>query len=889
MQNLWILLVRRSAKCVRFLLLTLIILPLPGRRAEAQVSSSAIRNLETFSFRAKVLDSETSAPVSYASAYLTHREDSTICAFCFTDDAGQAILPQVAGGEYTLYIEMFGYEPYARFVSTKGARNAVKDEGTISLVPKKEMLDAAVVTDKGRDVKVIKDTVIINATMFHQSGGDNLADLLKKMPGMELTRTGVSFNGKSIDNITVGGHTFFLNDPAMALNNLPARVVQNIKVYPEEKRQIMDIGLKQEYLNNFLGTASLSAGYDTSPGTNSSVMGSYFGEKANHTALASVQTLDDPLNATIHTVYGGKDESVLSQRNGVEKSAMAGIDAGGIITVKYSEDRKSVLDSTTRLSYYNDVASSREEVLSGESNVRMASAAARFSRQTASRLRLDFNAGLNYERNSESSVSSVNATNGFVSNGLNVNASVSATKSMHTPGSLLRFVLTSSFSTSKTDGCDQAINWTKDTRSYNIRAIGMYRRPLGKKVTFVTRAMGSFNPIKTDRVSALAGYSYRYEDYFADITEFVGFDLMFPKAGMFNVGIDAVQSHTSRWDNYVSPLFSYRYNGKGVSLNLDYKGQSSQPDKRFMSRVLDISDPTAGLVGNEQLTPSFTHALSSSLNCSGKRSSLMARLSYNITQNPIVNATWYNLDGRRFIRPVNSDAPRTSLSTSLTFNTKFGPDNCFRLTLSPSYSRVASFGLLARGVSDIADVQSFDYDSFEDWFTGGDVFKKTSNVVSTVSGTAKLGWTSGGWHSVLSAGIQNNDFLLDADELFRRSLWKYSVSNETGYTFRSKLELTGQVEYTAYKGYQSSLARPATIVNFAVSYPFKKLTVFLHAVDLLNQRTVFTNVMGASYVSDTRSLVPGRTVLAGVSFNFGTKAAAKIGQMRSAAMSIMNH
>ena len=65
-----------------------------------------------------------------------------------------------------------------------------------------------------------------------------LKDLLKRMPGMEITEDGkVKFNGEEIDKLTVGGRTFFFNDQSTALNNLPAAVVDKVRVIDRESEQ----------------------------------------------------------------------------------------------------------------------------------------------------------------------------------------------------------------------------------------------------------------------------------------------------------------------------------------------------------------------------------------------------------------------------------------------------------------------------------------------------------------------------------------------------------------------------------------------------------------------------------------------------------------------------
>ena len=99
-----------------------------------------------------------------------------------------------------------------------------------------EYLDVATVSAIGNPIVIKKDTIEFNASSFRVGENAMLEDLIKKMPGMEVSSDGsVTLNGEKIDKITVGGKTFFFNDPTAALRNLPAKIVEKIKVIDKTK------------------------------------------------------------------------------------------------------------------------------------------------------------------------------------------------------------------------------------------------------------------------------------------------------------------------------------------------------------------------------------------------------------------------------------------------------------------------------------------------------------------------------------------------------------------------------------------------------------------------------------------------------------------------------
>ena len=226
---------------------------------------------------ATVVDSLSGEPIPFASAYVIPVKDTTITNFTLSDAEGKVKLEEVPYGNYIFHIEMLGYKP---FVKEQYFRERMVEMGTVKLQIDEKYLKAAVVTDVGNPIVVKQDTVEFNASSFQVGTNAMLKDLLLRMPGMEVTEDGkVKFNGEEIDQITVGGRTFFFNDQSTALNNLPASIVDKIRVIDREsestratglqdgsREKILDVGLKKEYEKGWFGNAGLRGGTTLSSG-----------------------------------------------------------------------------------------------------------------------------------------------------------------------------------------------------------------------------------------------------------------------------------------------------------------------------------------------------------------------------------------------------------------------------------------------------------------------------------------------------------------------------------------------------------------------------------------------------------------------------------------------
>ena len=321
-----------------------------GARAQVFILNDNVFQGRMSDIKATVVDSLTNEPVAFASVYVIPAKDTTITNFTLTDTLGIAKLEEVPYGNYFFHVEMMGYKP---FVKERYFRNEEVDMGTIRMQVDEHFLQAATVTDVGNPIVVKKDTVEFNASSFRVGANAMLRDLLKRMPGMEITEDGkVKFNGEEIDKLTVGGRTFFFNDQSTALNNLPAAVVDKVRVIDRESEQtrasgiqdgnrekVLDVGLKKEYEKGWFGNVGLKGG--TTAGSpdgedplrdnrgflyNGNALVSAYTEKDQVTVIGNVQNISDS-DIVVMVSRGDDDEVFSSLDQGLTTAAQLGVNA----------------------------------------------------------------------------------------------------------------------------------------------------------------------------------------------------------------------------------------------------------------------------------------------------------------------------------------------------------------------------------------------------------------------------------------------------------------------------------------------------------------------------------------------------------------------------------
>ena len=216
-------------KYFKHLLLVLAILT--GQTAFAQA---------IYSIKLHLTDEKTGEPVAFATASVTVKGETIPSKYTLTDDKGDALITKLKKGTYILKAELMGYKTYKKELTLE--KNI--DLGVIKMAEDAEVLEAAKVTDVGNPIVIKKDTVEYSASSFKTSDNDMLEQLLKKLPGVEVGADGsITANGETIKKITIDGKTFFLDDPQLASKNIPAKIIEKVKVVEKKSDQAMFTGI----------------------------------------------------------------------------------------------------------------------------------------------------------------------------------------------------------------------------------------------------------------------------------------------------------------------------------------------------------------------------------------------------------------------------------------------------------------------------------------------------------------------------------------------------------------------------------------------------------------------------------------------------------------------
>ena len=170
-----------------------------------------------------VTDQEKEEPLPYVIVMLKTDGGKSILQYARTDEKGTFSLKTSTTQNRFLTFSLMGYESIS-IPLVEGKKNY-----RVSLKPKLVQIKEVVV--KAPKIRTKGDTIVYNVARYADSQDKTIADVLKKMPGIEVEKSGkISYNGKSINKFYIEGLDMLEGRYGIATNSLPQRDVTAIEV-----------------------------------------------------------------------------------------------------------------------------------------------------------------------------------------------------------------------------------------------------------------------------------------------------------------------------------------------------------------------------------------------------------------------------------------------------------------------------------------------------------------------------------------------------------------------------------------------------------------------------------------------------------------------------------
>ncbi|MBU2922795.1 TonB-dependent receptor family protein [Winogradskyella psychrotolerans] len=213
------------------------------------------------------------APLELANIIAINKDTNTLESYAITNASGKYVISLSKNGRYSIQVSYIGLKSVDETIETKEV-DITKDFTMLT----DNMLDAVELTYE-MPVTIKGDTLIYNADSFKSGTERKLEDVLKKLPGVEITAEGkIEVEGKEVTKLMVNGKDFFDGDSKLATKNIPSNAVDKIQVlrnYAEvgqlsgvqnnQDNVAINIKLKEGKENFWFGDVTAGGGVAPSP------------------------------------------------------------------------------------------------------------------------------------------------------------------------------------------------------------------------------------------------------------------------------------------------------------------------------------------------------------------------------------------------------------------------------------------------------------------------------------------------------------------------------------------------------------------------------------------------------------------------------------------------
>lgn len=165
-------------------------------------------------------------PLEMANVMAINQTTKAMDAYAITNDKGKYLLNLKANATYTIklsYVGMANKTVYLTTTAANESKNFSMEAGGMEL--------EGVEIVREMPVSIKGDTIIYNADSFKNGTERKLEDVVKKLPGMEVTADGtIEVEGKKVQKLLVDGKPFFDGDTKLGLKNIPADAIDKVQV-----------------------------------------------------------------------------------------------------------------------------------------------------------------------------------------------------------------------------------------------------------------------------------------------------------------------------------------------------------------------------------------------------------------------------------------------------------------------------------------------------------------------------------------------------------------------------------------------------------------------------------------------------------------------------------
>lgn len=281
----------------------------------------------------------------------------------------------------------------------------------------------------------------------------------------------------------------------------------------------------------------------------------------------------------------------------------------------------------------------------------------------------------------------------------------------------------------------------------------------------------------------------------------------------------------------VSPNMRFRYNiSKDSRLEINYRGNSSQPSMTNLLDITDTSDPLNITKGNPGLKPSWTNNMRAEYSNYWRSSQSALRLSadYTNTENSISTAVSYDEQtGVRTTRPENINGNWNAGVFGM-FNTSFSDESPFSFFTMTNYRYTNSVNFMSVGNSNSQKNTM-----------------RTSDITERLRGSFRTGLFELGLNGSITYNISRSTMQSQTD----LNTYRFAYGGNVQYSTNFGFSVSTNLSMNSRRGYNdASMNTNELIWNAQISQAFyknKAATISLQFYDILHRQSNISRSINA--------------------------------------------
>jgi hypothetical protein len=221
-------------------------------------------------------------------------------AYTYTDESGKYEMQTEEKGKFILYVNSLGYEQKSMEITIGSENEKIVN---FVLIPEFTELEEVFIEAK-RPITTKKDTIVFDAQSFLQGNEQVVEDLLKKLPGVNVSSDGtIKIGNQEIEKVMIEGDDIFEKGYKILTKNMPVNPLDKIEIYQNysnnkhlkgienSQKVALNLTLKEDAKRIWFGNAS--GGYGVVSENRYEVRGNLmnFGKKDKYYFLTNLNNI----------------------------------------------------------------------------------------------------------------------------------------------------------------------------------------------------------------------------------------------------------------------------------------------------------------------------------------------------------------------------------------------------------------------------------------------------------------------------------------------------------------------------------------------------------------------------------------------------------------------